>query len=140
MSANQETAIIDTIRESFVLTRIHGRTDKAKQNIRVRWQNCWEYIQFTKSETNSQFNLNLGTNNYYKAVDNAFSIIQKQVKRICQLDPPGGYDFPNLVKSTQKHESFKESWDFSLPNEVKKYVWKRAMTNTMSISVICFDF
>ena len=82
----------------------------------------WEYIQFTKSETNSQFNLNLGTNNYYKAVDNAFSIIQKQVKRICQLDPPGGYDFPNLVKSTQKHESFKESWDFSLPNEVKKYV------------------
>ena len=82
----------------------------------------WEYIQFTKSETNSQFNLNLGTNDYYKAVDNAFSIIQKQVERICQLDPPDGYDFPNLVKSTQKHESFGESWDFSLPNEVEKYV------------------
>ena len=82
----------------------------------------WEYIQFTKSETNSQFNLNLGTNDYYKAVDNAFSIIQKQVERICQLDPPDGYDFPNLVKSTQKHESFGGSWDFSLPNEVEKYV------------------
>ena len=79
----------------------------------------WEYINFSEYGNDSQFKLNLGDNHRYKSVQNAFSIIQKEVRRIFQsrLD---GYDFPNLVKMT--HKSSNGIWNSVLPDEVTRYV------------------
>ena len=81
----------------------------------------WEYINFSESGNDSQFNLNLGNNQRYKSVQNAFHIIQNEVKRICQshIDK---YDFPNLVKMT--HESSEGIWNSALPDEVTQYVYE----------------
>ena len=75
----------------------------------------WEYIDFTESETSSQFRLKTMDNTQYKMVDKAFRFIRKEIKRICQ-SPPNESDFPSI------QESFVGIRDFPPPDAVKKYV------------------
>ena len=75
----------------------------------------WQYIDFTDLGATTQFKLNLGDSNPYKTVDNAFHIIRKEVRRICQLRP-NDYGFPKL------QESFDGLRDFDLPDYVIGYI------------------
>ena len=75
----------------------------------------WKYIDFTESESISQFKLDLGSDNHNKTVDKVFRFTRKEIKRICQSHPDK-YDFPHL------QEAFVGIQDFPLPDEVKRYV------------------
>ena len=86
----------------------------------------WEYIDFTESEKGGQFKFrpkDISGNliDHYKMICNSFSIIQSEVRRICQLNPDQ-YNFPNLVVATQEPAFSEEIWGFPLLEEVKKYV------------------
>ena len=81
----------------------------------------WEYINFTESENTIQFKLDLGDSASYKTINNAFRVIQKEIKRICQSHFEI-YDFPNLEESTQTDESLGGIWDSPPPEEVQIYI------------------
>ena len=88
----------------------------------------WEYIDFTEPGTTSQFKFNPKDSagdliNDHKAVYDAFSLIQREIRRICQSHSDL-YEFPNLESATKTQEALEGFWDFRLPEEVKKYVAK----------------
>ena len=86
----------------------------------------WEYINFAELGTTSQFKFNpidsAGTLiDDHKVVYNAFDLIQKEIKRICHLQPDL-YGFPSLESATQTKKSLEGFWNSRLSEEVKKYV------------------
>ena len=132
--------ILDQLRNTFLIDRKTGngnyryypRVIRAYSDVWSRKQDqaqyespvaklIWEYINFSELENTDQFNLDIRNSDLYKMVDNAFSVIQREIKRICQSHFEK-YDFPNLEEITQTHESFGGIWDFPLPEEVIKYV------------------
>ncbi len=83
----------------------------------------WKYINFTESGTPDQFKLDLeNSSNRYKAIDNAFRHIRKEIKRICQSHSDE-YGFPQLHTSFEGIRNFAPPYDnFDLPHDVKKYI------------------
>ncbi len=81
----------------------------------------WNYINFTQTESKGKFNSDLGQHNHYKSVNNAFRLIQKEIRRICNLRTTKK-DSQNFVKNSEINESFKGIWGFPLPPEVKSFV------------------
>ena len=86
----------------------------------------WEYIDFTESKEGSQFKFcpkdsSGNMIDHYKMICNAFSFIQYEVRRICQLSPDQ-CNFPDLVVATRESAFSEEIWGFLLLEEVKKYV------------------
>ena len=81
----------------------------------------WRYIKFTKAQTTSEFQPNLGNSDDYKMVENAFLTIQKEVKRIYHSQSIER-EFPNLADFAQMENPPKGLWDCTPPVEVSQYI------------------
>ncbi len=86
----------------------------------------WKYIDFTESGNTTQFKFNPTDTagnliDRHKMIYDAFRFIQREVQRICQLNPDQ-YDFPDLVTATQTPDFSEGIWGFPLPEAVKNYV------------------